>query len=241
MMTIAAYLGRIHAHGRRRRSEHDILARTKAPGRTIDTLARRAVSAAILGVLACSRGGGTTPADAGLDIAPSCANDYVPTRDPRCGPLPPIFAYGCGCTDGIPTAVCRNGKWLCEDGLQPRATCPGCYGPPGSEIPTPPPTCSDFRHWAEMTITEAASLARPQCETDADCKYVDYGSFDCLDCVRVIGGSAVKAAIAARADNVRLNCQAFKDQGCQLIPSGCPPAESTEGWTCQSKKCARPR
>ena len=60
---------------------------------------------------------------------PTCATDYPTPEDAKCGPLPCEFRHGCGCTDGVPVAVCSTAGWNCENGLTPRVRCEACSGP----------------------------------------------------------------------------------------------------------------
>jgi len=64
---------------------------------------------------------------------PECETGYEPSPDSRCGTVPEEYRHGCGCTDGVPVAVCVGGKWSCANGLEPRTHCSACGGPP------PPP------------------------------------------------------------------------------------------------------
>ena len=73
--------------------------------------------------------GGDASAD-DVRPAPGCATDFRPPPDPRCGPLPALYAHGCGCTDGVPVAVCKDGGWTCAGMLTPRVRCSFCSGPP---------------------------------------------------------------------------------------------------------------
>lgn len=88
---------------------------------------------ALMTAVACAEGDGAT-SDAGSDSvrrpAPGCETGFEPQADPRCGPVPEEYKHGCGCTDGVPLALCVDGKWQCERDLQPRAQCVACPGLP---------------------------------------------------------------------------------------------------------------
>src|SRR5687767_11228344 len=83
------------------------------------------------------------------------------------------------------------------------------------------PSCNELRKMASDTISSAAATVE-QCRSKADCKFVEYGPFDCVDCLFILGNDDVKAAIATKAASVRQICQTFKNSGCKLMPSGCP-------------------
>ena len=94
------------------------------------------VAIATLGVIGCAESE-EAPSDAGgsdsaMKPIPECYAEGIgdPKPDERCGTVPDEYRYGCGCTDGVPSAACINGKWTCPVDLPPRTRCDYCSGPP---------------------------------------------------------------------------------------------------------------
>jgi hypothetical protein len=91
----------------------------------------RLIAIALVGAVACSDGD-RFPDDAGPDSAvqpvPGCEGFGEPQPDLRCGPVPAEYRHGCGCTDGVPSAVCMSGRWTCPEELPPRTRCTECSG-----------------------------------------------------------------------------------------------------------------
>ena len=108
----------------------------------------------------------------------------------------------------------------------------------GTACPVSQAACNDLQRRAAEKVTEVASSVQ-QCTTASDCQLVNV-PFTCIDCFHLVGNDNVKAALVAGASSIEAICTEFKEAGCWIFPSGCPPA-ALQGITCQQGKCVWPR
>jgi hypothetical protein len=97
--------------------------------------------------------------------------------------------------------------------------------------------CDGLSRQASTILADALASA-VQCSVDTDCQPIPL-PFRCLGgCGPVIGGDAVRAAIAAQANAIAQLCSRFEQAGCVLIAPPCPPPIG--GLRCQQGKCTSP-
>jgi len=97
--------------------------------------------------------------------------------------------------------------------------------------------CDGLSMQAYLLLTDAVASV-VQCAVDADCQPIPV-SFGCIGgCSPIVGNATVKAAIAARANDIEQLCSRFSQAGCVLIPPPCPPPIG--GYRCQQSKCVSP-